>query len=403
MINMKKRNSSQHTTKRDVRIIGGIAKVVDMENGKIIKVIRDYKRSNKYQNKSETFVDIAQNKSETFIDIANRFYDNIKEFVSTHGEEYYNYRNNILEEFNKDYPENRRISYSEYKELFDNYKNVKLEKLPSKKFRKMICNYIIERLRFMCETYKIKIPYCKNERDDMESWFKKKCGYFFDLGIISRHNDGIDYLCEYEFDPLILSFISKDKKVSEFFNTFIDQKDTHKECGTKHLQIELEYQSGNFILHKHSIDSTDMVICFEKNRHLDVPILELCQWSEKKPIKRDIDEYLEDLDHHLATDWNLSFECRLKYGNKEEIIGHTYELLRYIENHRSRDNKEQEIKKFLISDHRLRMILDALSMIDIIKKDHIDDIIDNGVVNIEFFVDKDILSMLINENKVIYS
>lgn len=384
--NMPKRN-----IKRDVRIIDGISKIVEIENGKIIKVIRDYKRTNKYQNKSETFVDIA-----------NRFYDNIKEFVSTHGEEYYNYRNNIFEEFYKDYPEYKRLSYNEYKELFDNYKNTKLEKLPSEKFRKIICNYIIERFHFMCETYKIKIPYCKNERDDMESWFKKKCGYFFDLGIISRHNDGIDYLCEYGFDPLILSFISKDDKVSDFFNRFIDPKDTHKECRTKHLQIELEYQSGNFISHKHSIDKTDMVICFKKDKHLDVPVLELYQWSEK-PIKRDIDGYLEDLDHHLGTDWNLAFERRLKYGNKEEIIGNTYELLKYIENHRSRDNKEQEIKKFLASDHRLRMILYALSMIGIIKKEHIDDIIDNGTVNIEFFVDKDILSMLIKENKVIYS
>jgi len=385
---MKKRDLHQNMTNRDVRIIGGIAKIVEIENGKIIKVIRDY-RSNKYQNKS-------------FVDIANRFYDNIKEFVYTHGEGYYNYRYNIHEEFDKDYPENRHLSYREYKELFDNYKNAKLERLPSKKLRKIICNYIIERFHFMCETYKIKIPYCKNERDDMESWFKKKCGYFFDLGIISRHNDGIDYLCEYGFDPLILSLISKDKKVSDFFNTFIDQKDTHKECGTKHLQIELEYQSGNFISHKHSIDSTDMVICFKKDKHLDVPILELCQWSEK-PIERDIDGYLEDLDHHLGTYYNLSFERRLKYGDKEEIIGNTYELLRYIENHRSKDNEGHEIKNFLVSDHRLRMILDALSMINVIKKEYIDDIIDNGIINIDFFVDKDILSMLINENKVIYS
>lgn len=49
------------------------------------------------------------------------------------------------------------------------------------------------------------------------------------------------------------------------------------------------------------------------------------------------------------------------------------------------------------------MILDALSTIDIIKKEYIDDIINNGIINIEFFIDKDILSMLINENKLIYS
>lgn len=384
MINMKKRNLSQNMTKRDVRIIDGIAKVVEIENGKIIKIIRDYKRSDKCQN-------------ETFIDIANRFYNNIKEFVSMHGEEYYNYRYNIHKEFDKDYPENRHMPH--HWELFDNYKNEKLRKLPSKNLRKIICNYIVERFNLICETYKIKIPYFKNEKDYMDSWFKKNCGYFFDLGIISRHNDGIDYLCEYDFDPLIMSFISKDKKISDFFDTFIDPKSIHKECGTKHLQIELEYQSRNFISHKHSIEHTDMVICFENNKHLDIPILELCKWSEK-PIRRDIDGCLEDLDHHLGTYWNSSFGYRLKYDNKEELI---CKILKYIESRRFRDNEEHEIKNFLVSDHRLRMILDALSVINIIKKEHINDIINNGVINIEFFVDKDILSALINENKAIYS
>jgi hypothetical protein len=387
MIKMKKINLSQN--KRDVRIIGGIAKIVEIENGKIIKIIRDYKRP------------IYQNKPDTFVDIANRFYDNIKEFVDIRGEEYYNYGYNIYEEFDKDYPKSRQLSPNERVDLLNNYKKNRLEKLPSKKLRKIICNYIIERFHLMCEIYKIKIPYFKNERDDMESWFKKNCGYFFDLGIISRHNHGIDYLCEYGFDPLMLSFISKDKKVSDFFNKFIDQDDLHKECGTKHLQIELEYQSGNFILHKHPIEHTDMVICFKKDKHIDVPILELCQWSEK-PIERDIDEYLEDLDHHLEICYNLSFESRLKYSDREDMIGHIYELLKYIENHRSMDNEEQEIKKFLLSDHRLRIILDACSTIDIIKKEYIEDIINNGKIDIEFFVDKDILSVLISDNKVIY-
>lgn len=386
---MKKSNLSQSTTKRDVRIIDGTAKVVEIENEKIIKIVRDYKRSDRHQN-------------ETFIDIANRFYNNIKEFVSKYGEEYYKYRYYIHEEFDKDYPENRNMSHSKRWELFDNYKNERLRKLPSKKLRKIICDYIIERFNLICETYKIKIPYFKNEQNDMVPWFKKNCGYLFDFGIISRHNNGIDYLCEYDFDPLIMSLISKDEKVSDFFNTFIDQKNIHKECGTKHLQIELEYQSRNFIFHKHSIEHTDMVICFENNKHLDVPILELCKWSEK-PIERDIDEYIEDLDFHLGDNWNSSLKLQLKYYDKEELIGHAYDLLKYIESHRSRDNEEQEIKNFLMTDHRLRMILDTLSVVNIIKKEYIDDIIDNGIINIDFFVDKDILSMLISENKVIYS
>lgn len=68
-----------------------------------------------------------------------------------------------------------------------------------------------------------------------------------------------------------------------------------------------------------------MVICFENNKHLDVPILELCKWSEK-PIRRDIDDCLEDLDHHLGTYWNLLFGHRLKYDNKEELISDTYDF-----------------------------------------------------------------------------
>lgn len=406
--------------KKEVRIVGGATKIVETKNGKIIRVVEDYKE---YIKREKEPISIIKNDRDekrtnylpisrvyidtTFTDIANRFYNNIKEFVSVHGKEYHKY-DNIHDEFDKDYPENRKMPYTEYRKLFSDYKKEILENLPSKKLRKIICDYIIEKFHFTCSIYNIKIQYFTNEQPDMNLWFEEKCGYFFDLGIISRHNNGIDYLCEYEFDPLITSLILKDEKVLEFFYKFVDPKDAHKECGTKHLQIELEYKSGNFTSHGHSIGCTDMIICFENNKYMNIPVLELCQWSER-PVKREIDEYIDALDFHLATVFsllrcdieNLRFDD-IKESCMERLMIHAYDYLKYIESYRSRDNDKQEIKNFLVSDHRLKIILETVASQNIIKKEYIDEIIDKGIIDKEFFIDKDSLLRLIDNDKTIY-
>ena len=41
------------------------------------------------------------------------------------------------------------------------------------------------------------------------------------------------------------------------------------------IRVELEIKSSNFLLHKHSINKVDKVICIKKDVKLDVPIIEL--------------------------------------------------------------------------------------------------------------------------------
>ena len=56
-----------------------------------------------------------------------------------------------------------------------------------------------------------------------------------------------------------------DKNIYDIFIELIDNKS---------YLIELEYESGNFLLHKHG--HTDMIICYKKDKDIDnIRILEL--------------------------------------------------------------------------------------------------------------------------------
>lgn len=157
-----------------------------------------------------------------FIDISNNLCRNIRTFLDEHGHIYQKY-GNICNEFSNECPKGKNLTYGEHKKLFNNYKRTTLDmlRLSSGKLRKVICDYITERFYLMCDVYNVEIPYF-TEESEVDSWFRRNCGYFFDLGIIGRHVDGIDYLCEYDFDPLAISAILKDENVSEFFYKFID-------------------------------------------------------------------------------------------------------------------------------------------------------------------------------------
>ena len=48
----------------------------------------------------------------------------------------------------------------------------------------------------------------------------------------------------------------------------------------KECRIELEYKSSNFIQHKHDPSKVDMVICWEKDTDLSVPVIELKSFAQ---------------------------------------------------------------------------------------------------------------------------
>lgn len=62
------------------------------------------------------------------------------------------------------------------------------------------------------------------------------------------------------------------------FDNIIDNEnncDCRATKNNKCLRVEFEYRSGNFILHKHDVKNYDLVICWEKDKELGLPILEL--------------------------------------------------------------------------------------------------------------------------------
>lgn len=59
----------------------------------------------------------------------------------------------------------------------------------------------------------------------------------------------------------------------------------------KECRIELEYTSGNFVLHKHDPSKVDMVVCWKKDKELSVPVIELKSFLESNGFKVKDPEY----------------------------------------------------------------------------------------------------------------
>ena len=47
--------------------------------------------------------------------------------------------------------------------------------------------------------------------------------------------------------------------------------------------VEMEYESGNFVIHGHDVKQCDLVICWNHTANLPIPILELSTGIEHKP------------------------------------------------------------------------------------------------------------------------
>jgi len=47
----------------------------------------------------------------------------------------------------------------------------------------------------------------------------------------------------------------------------------------KKIRVELEIKSSNFLMHKHSIDKVDLVICVKKDINLGIPTIELTNFK----------------------------------------------------------------------------------------------------------------------------
>ncbi len=340
--------------KREVRIVGGVAKIVETKEGKIINIIKDLKKHKPLKDDayiktknieiSKEFIE----PSTTFTQTANRFYDNLKEFISENGDEYYKSFGNRIE----------------------------INKSTSKKLRKLICDYIIDRFYVIYKIENIKIPtfYYENY---MSKWFEENC-HLFGFKILDRHKNGIDYLCKYEFnDPVVTSIILKDKKIRDFFSTFIILNDNI--FRNTYLQVELELDTQGFIDHKHSIDETDMVICCCKNRDLEVPILQLYLF---------IDYSLEYLENYIIT-----IECLLSntlmYGDRNDLIEFGDHFLRYIKItiELCKDGREKEkIIEFLSRNYKTRIVLETLVIEKIITKEHMENIMWHGIID-HFYID----------------
>lgn len=214
-----------------------------------------------------------------------------------------------------------------------------------------------------------------------------------------RHEE-YSHICMTYFDKYVILDSLYKKKLEIYTN---EMKKTVAHIGCLNMIDILEHSSGKFIIYERSIDPVDMVICFKDDKRFGVPIIELERWP-KKPIRRDIDKYAEDLDFYIYSYWCLfsnELEC-LRFAEydgdiRRKFICMVYDSLKYIESYRSKDNEDQEIKKFLISDYRSRILFDTFAVSNIIKKGFIE-----GIIDIEFFVDKYILLKSICEYITVY-
>lgn len=140
----------------------------------------------------------------------------------------------------------------------------------------ILCNYIIDKCHVLIKSGDIAIPFSCRKESDLYAWFRKNRRH---LGIVSAeyHQGGTDYRCQYEHNHRL--------------NCTINQF-----AGGKRMSIEMEYLSSNFIRHRHDVDYTDMIICYEKDMDIfydnpkgeKVPILELNYKSEKQIMLLDI-------------------------------------------------------------------------------------------------------------------
>ncbi|MEK6844027.1 MAG: hypothetical protein AABX83_01225 [Nanoarchaeota archaeon] len=73
------------------------------------------------------------------------------------------------------------------------------------------------------------------------------------------------------------NWFRKNYKKLGFSSIFKDNKDRFPDFtmleNNKKIRVELEIKSSNFLLHKHSINDVDKVICIEKDIELKVPII----------------------------------------------------------------------------------------------------------------------------------
>lgn len=145
----------------------------------------------------------------------------------------------------------------------------------------IIYDYITKRCRVMIDYNLIPLPILEGE-NEINLWFTDNHGSTFEnyvfkaLGFdaLHRHVKGIDYQCKYRYEnccmmdmpgPYIPISRMIDKNIYDIFIELIDNKS---------FLIELEYESSNFLLHKHG--HTDMIICYKKDKDIDnIRILEL--------------------------------------------------------------------------------------------------------------------------------
>ena len=118
----------------------------------------------------------------------------------------------------------------------------------------------------------LKIPNFGSE-GEMSRWLKENRHH---LGIIKigTHQGGIDYECIYRYSGMTFY---------PFLPLYLPFDIIYEFIHDKYMNIELEHSSKNFIVHKHSVDLVDMIICHKKNKDIyyhdqediKVPILEL--------------------------------------------------------------------------------------------------------------------------------
>lgn len=159
---------------------------------------------------------------------------------------------NVIKEENRKFITSSDYTYMCIKEWTNIYKNI---------YDRHILNhrYILEidNEKSLCDNYvnairkdRTLIPNLNDFHCEinLDRWFRKNYNIFGFTDIVRSNIKDTDYLCKYE---------------------------------NRYFYIELEYRSGNFILHGHDSKSVNAVICYEKDVDLDIPVIPLLDLSKE--------------------------------------------------------------------------------------------------------------------------
>lgn len=190
--------------------------------------------------------------------------------------------NGVLENVDKKFCTNIEEFISNYRYKFNTMSFSKRSEI-IKIGKDIVLNFILDRSNFIIESNAIYVPNC-NDESGMIRWFEENCNNLC-LGMptesIRHAKDRVGYICRFiggighhyyrycednHYHPFLNKYM--DNKQRQVYGKFYELVAAHS------ISIELEDISSNFVRHKHP-NTIDMVICYEKDKEIRVPVLEL--------------------------------------------------------------------------------------------------------------------------------